>query len=371
MKLTNFKYNLSFYDPYHNDNDKDYNDWSLLEMQLDGGFNLLVGKNATGKTRFISRISSFCGLLLDFYNDDDFESFKESWNLSFSKKDGDTLDYNLTMDMPPTYDGWDFFLDESLFVNKKQVLKREDDDAVVYSMISQKDIEISPPSDALVVKARRDIKEFPFFEDIIKWVEGVNIFYFARNRENSKETVSKLFSTLKPDAVKTLIADLNFLNYDIENILIKETREGNSKIQELFIKEKNISKNISESDISQGMMRALGLLVFVENRLGNPKTSLIVVDDLGEGLDYERATKLGKLLVEKLENSNIQFIATSNDSFLMDVIPIKYWNILRRDGNTVSSLNYQNSKERFDKFFMTGLSNFDLFSSNYLMRPKP
>lgn len=365
MRLINFKYDLNFYHPSH-DNDKEFNDWSLLETQIDSSFNLLVGKNATGKSRFISRISSFCELLMNFSNDDGFESFKEIWNLTFLKTNGDTLNYDLTMDMPPTHDGWDFFIEESLLLNKKQVLKREDDTALVYSMVSQKNIEINPPSDALVVKARRDRKEFPFFEDIIKWVEGVNIFYFAGNRENSKETISKLFATLKPDAIKSVISDLNLLNYGIENILLKETREGNTKIQELLIKEKNVSKNISESDISQGMMRALGLLIFVENRLKNPKTSLIAIDDLGEGLDYERATKLGKLLVQKLENSNIQFIATSNDSFLMDVVPIKYWNILQREGNTVRALNYQNSKEQFDKFRLTGLSNFDLFSSDYL-----
>jgi AAA domain, putative AbiEii toxin, Type IV TA system len=370
MKLTNFKYDLSFYNFFHETN-KEFNDWSLLDMQLEGNFNLLVGKNATGKSRFLSKISGFCDLVLDSYNEDYVESFKEMWDLSFLKANGDLLKYSLTTDMPPTYDGWDFFLNENLFLNDKQVLKREDDTALVYSMISQKNIEINPPDDALVIKARRDRKEFPFFEDIIKWVEGVNLYYFAGNRYNSKESISKLFATLKPDAVKTLISDLNFLSYGVENILVKETREGNTQIQELFIKERDVSKNISESDLSQGMMRTLGLLVFIENRLRNPKTSLIAIDDLGEGLDYERATKLGKLLVEKLENSNIQFIATSNDSFLMDVIPIKYWNILQRDGNTVRALNYHNSKERFDKFLMTGLSNFDLFSSDYLMRPKP
>ena len=139
----------------------------------------------------------------------------------------------------------------------------------------------------------------------------------------------------------------------------------------MYVVEEGLKKSVIETDLSQGMSRALDLLTYVQYLLQSGKTSIFILDDLGEGLDYERATKLGKLLVEKLENSNIQFIATSNDSFLMDVIPIKYWNILRRDGNTVSSLNYQNSKERFDKFLMTGLSNFDLFSSNYLMRPKP
>jgi hypothetical protein len=90
-----------------------------------------------------------------------------------------------------------------------------------------------------------------------------------------------------------------------------------------------------------------------------------VIDDICEGLDYERSTQLGKLVFEKLTKNNIQAIVTSNDSFLMNVIDIKYWNVLRREGNTIKALNYQNNREQFDKFRMTGLSNFDFFTSKY------
>ena len=155
---------------------------------------------------------------------------------------------------------------------------------------------------------------------------------------------------------------MNILGYDIEYIKVDKSK----KYSQISIKEKNLKNELDIVEISSGMFRTIGLLAYVEHHLNKGDLLTLALDDIGEGLDYNRATKLGKLLVEKIENSNIQLIATSNDSFLMDVIPIKYWNILEREGNTVKSYNYQNSKEAFDAFKMSGLSNFYLFSSDFL-----
>ena len=179
-----------------------------------------------------------------------------------------------------------------------------------------------------------------------------------------------IWKYLNDESKKIVVNDFNSLGYKIAEILLDKFPYRQDS-DALYVVEDGLESRLSEYQLSQGMFRALALIVYIQHVVQNNYVSIILIDDLGEGLDYERATKLGKLLVEKLENSNIQFIATSNDSFLMDVIPIKYWNILQRDGNTVRALNYHNSKERFDKFLMTGLSNFDLFSSDYLMRPKP
>jgi hypothetical protein len=61
---------------------------------------------------------------------------------------------------------------------------------------------------------------------------------------------------------------------------------------------------------------------------------------------------------------------TTNDRFIMNAVPLEYWLILSRDGGQVTSLNYRNSKEMFDDFESTGLSNFDLFSSGYYKKQK-
>ena len=91
-------------------------------------------------------------------------------------------------------------------------------------------------------------------------------------------------------------------------------------------------------------------MIYLEYLIYRKKPATIVIDDLCEGLDYERATKLGKLVFNKCMNTNIQLIATSNDSFLMDVVDIKYWNVLQREGKTVTAINIQTHEALFKKF---------------------
>lgn len=83
-------------------------------------------------------------------------------------------------------------------------------------------------------------------------------------------------------------------------------------------------------------------------------------------MDYKRATLLGKIVFEDCAKENIQLISSSNDSFLMDVVDISSWQILRRNKTKVKALNETNSRDMFDYFRLTGLSNFDLFASDFI-----
>ena len=66
------------------------------------------------------------------------------------------------------------------------------------------------------------------------------------------------------------------------------------------------------------------------------------------------------------EKEKVQLIASSNDSFLMDVVDISKWQIVRRKNSKLTVLNQTNTPELFKRFRMTGLSNFDLFSSDFI-----
>jgi hypothetical protein len=52
--------------------------------------------------------------------------------------------------------------------------------------------------------------------------------------------------------------------------------------------------------------------------------------------------------------------------FLMDVVDLKYWNVLRRNGQVVTAINAKNHPNLFEDFKFTGLSNFDFFASDYI-----
>lgn len=355
-------------------------DWELDELELNPNVNLLVGQNTSGKTKTLNRLSILSYLLTGFDKEENIPI--GIWKCSFLTDDSKKLDYYCEIEVEGFEDkedlsvpiefriGTSWYIEEKLTVDKKQVLTRTGTEGKIYSATKKRNEKISPPFDALVIQVRRDKLEYPFFENLVRWAKGFKLFGFSniqatQNKENEYRQIGKFLNQLPENQRKQIVKDIQTVGYDIEEIIIDKTWNDEYYFS---IKERGIESKIYESWLSQGLMRTIALLVFIEHSLYFNNISTIAIDDLGEGLDYERATKLGKLLVEKLENSNIQFIATSNDSFLMDVVPIKYWNILQRDGNTVRALNYQNSKEQFDKFRMTGLSNFDLFSSDYLLQ---
>lgn len=116
------------------------------------------------------------------------------------------------------------------------------------------------------------------------------------------------------------------------------------------------------------MCRAISLLIQMEYLSVQNKPSLWLIDDLGEGLDYDRTVKLGKLLFDFCRERGIQLLASSNDTFLMDIVDLQYWNILERKGEKVIPLNITNNPNLFEDFKFTGLSNFDFFSSDYISR---
>ncbi|HNM06846.1 MAG TPA: hypothetical protein PKK05_28270, partial [Leptospiraceae bacterium] len=93
--------------------------------------------------------------------------------------------------------------------------------------------------------------------------------------------------------------------------------------------------------------------------------STLLIDDIGEGLDYERSKNLIKKIEEICRDANFQVIMTSNDRYVMNAVDIKNWSIAVRGGQEIRFVNYQNSKGQFDDFTQLGLSNFDFFSGNF------
>ncbi len=110
--------------------------------------------------------------------------------------------------------------------------------------------------------------------------------------------------------------------------------------------------------MSQGMWRVLSLLVHVNySRLANPG-ACVIIDDIGEGLDFDRSCRLIDLLRRKANQSEIQLVMSTNDKFVMNQVPLEEWSVLQRTRNHVSVKNYQNARAEFESFKFTGLSNF-------------
>ncbi len=118
------------------------------------------------------------------------------------------------------------------------------------------------------------------------------------------------------------------------------------------------------------MFAALSIIIHVDYRIMSMKPSCFIIDDIGEGLDYERSCSLIELLIEKSTGNQFQLIMSTNDRFVMNSVALDMWTVLRRDGCVVKGLNVLNSKSKFDEFKYTGLNNFDLFATDYLFSDK-
>lgn len=333
---------------------------------------LLVGQNASGKSNTVRALAQVAALISQkdtFAATEMMDAF-----LAFAIDETKGLVYNFSV-----RDG--VIVNELLRYNDTtkdgdiQIVTRDKESCVLQGE------NINPPTNKLVLNVRRDTQLYPQMELLQKWAENVIGFSFNEADKDGDSMNTSWFNesnlTLNdivtdmvkiPEAKEEFYAKMKETGYVINNI--RTLNLGSQK--KLLVYEDGLRTPILDVTMSKGMFRTLYLiaylLYFKRNKAGQP--AMLLIDDLCEGLDYERSTKLGKLCFEMCEELGIQLMASSNDSFLMDVVDLKYWNILRRTGNRVEVINALGNPELFDHFEKTGLNNFDLFSSDFIARYK-
>jgi AAA15 family ATPase/GTPase len=115
----------------------------------------------------------------------------------------------------------------------------------------------------------------------------------------------------------------------------------------LGVQEVDIEAVTDQKEMSQGMFRALSLLVQLNFSLLSKIPSCILIDDIGEGLDYERSKSLIDLIIEKVKGSSVQVIMTTNDRFVMNNIPLEYWSVIHRVPKKIVVLQLPKFKRNF------------------------
>ncbi len=298
------------------------------------------------------------------------------WKLEFLKQGNIKFKYHLSIDKGK-------ILYEEIKEGRRILLKRQIDKGTIYSVTKRKKITIHPPPGELVINVRRDIKEFPFLEDIFEWADSFLGYKFTGARpdelivpmkidqkailENLGATPFILKKVLDEDEgiINSIIDDFSTIGYHINKVNVKSAIFSGMPNAVLLtvVKENDLNCETDQTKMSQGMYRAFSLIVIIQYLLKIQKKCTIVIDDLGEGLDFERSSELTKILMKKLKDSDIQMIVTSNDRFLINAVDVECINLLERHGHVVDSYNYINSRKAFNEFKYTGLNNFDLFSS--------
>lgn len=358
------------------------NEWTLEPFEL-GKVNLLVGKNATGKSRTISIIYSLASVLSGEY-----KRALESgtWDVVFTNGDS-PVHYHLEHTNNQV-------VKENLKQGEQVVLRRTlGAYGHIYNEEVKKKIRFDVPADAVAVFTKRDKLQYPFLEPLIEWGSAVRRFEFGKTMGHQnlgipvkgppipldeKDTTQvvpiyhmgyKAHTDKFKEAIK---ADMSHLGYPIEDIDLR--RPDNLRIQSPFpldfvgvsVKERDLQCYTDQPEMSQGMFRALSIVVQLNYLVMSKTATCVLVDDIGEGLDYERSCKLIEILREKSLHSSVQLVMATNDRFVMNRVPLEEWCYLVRKGNRVSVLNYKNAAESFERFKLTGLNNFDLLATHFL-----
>ena len=371
-----------------------HNEWVLNEFLLNKNVNLLIGKNATGKTRTIYRISALVGMLigrpyaslesLEIINSADFTA-------TFTDTDKTYTYFLKTRDR--------VIDSEKLDIDGDTKLERSNDGSgKIFYEREGKEIDFHISDNKLAITSRRDTFQHPYLENLFQWADRFRCYYFGSSEKMGQQTilttdninnslmkniffepsrVNELFLQGKQELGDTfndcIIEYMQEIGYDISELTVKHNpysaimTEDKSPLYMLCIKEKDHDVSIYQTGMSQGMFRALSLIIQITYNTLKHLSTTILIDDIGEGLDFERSTKLINLLIKLAEeNDTIQLIMSTNDRYVMNNVPLEYWQVIQRKGGECTVYNYHNSKEKFDEFAYTGLNNFDFLATDFI-----
>jgi predicted ATPase len=362
--------------------------------------NLLVGKNATGKSRSILSIRTLAKLLvqqekpnIDCTYTASFQSIEEN------ECEPKRIKYELEIKDKKV-------LRENLYINDDLYLDRQTENSKIrtFGFDGQPNgqmVKFSPPENALAVATRRDDIQHKYLNDIYDWAMSMRFYRFGdklgKNSfaivtseelnadENDEDQVVGIFSKAakaSSDFINSFKNDMQQMGYLIDTIeLITPSNIDINQIPFPFaftgqvrgigIKEDGLDRYIEQDEISQGMFRSISILIQVNYLLLSKKATAIIIDDIGEGLDFDRSSKLIEILRTKVTSSNIQLIMTTNDSFVMNKVPLDEWVILQRTGGAVKAITKENAPDIFDDFKFTGLSSFSMLEMDFIANYPP
>ncbi len=357
-------------------------EWILNKLTL-GSKNLIVGRNSTGKTRTLAVLSSLARALSSpqFPIRNSCEYYCE-WVGS----DGAPYIYEYVANLG-------VIVFERFTIGGEIKIDRGGGGigTIFYEQLNGGNfLPFQVPQDELAIK-KRDALQHSFLEPLHQWASEVRHYYFgspfgkehmavfapnmpAVDEKDPNQIVGLLRNAIRSfgsDYLNLVISDMRYLGYNLESLELGFPVSIDPELVPpglncIKVKERGVKGYVDQVTMSQGMYRVLALLININYLLIKKTSTCVIIDDIGEGLDFERSCELISLLRKKAEDSNIQIIMSTNDKFVMNEVPLSEWTVLSREGSEVFVSNYSNSKEKFDDFRFTGLSNFSFFEMDYL-----
>src|SRR5690242_21058204 len=154
--------------------------WYFNDLKF-GIINLIVGKGPTGKSRIISSIDFLVKNITQKVN----LPVETDWDISFITDDSVIFNYKFRTgiqqdDIVVLY--------EQITRNEETVLLRNTPEKATIKNILSKEELINPPTNKLIVHTTRDVKKYPYLEEIAIWAERSFGFKFGTIGPDRKST---------------------------------------------------------------------------------------------------------------------------------------------------------------------------------------
>jgi predicted ATPase len=136
------------------------------------------------------------------------------------------------------------------------------------------------------------------------------------------------------DELRNCFPKIQKISFDkTENIIDPKT---GGEFEIISFNEKNICSSIPQNKWSDGIVRILHLLMSVKvpfsNSIGKP--SLILIDEIENGLDFKRLQFIINYLKDHADDSQIIF--SSHSPIVCEMVHPKHWIVVRREGSKIS-----------------------------------
>jgi energy-coupling factor transporter ATP-binding protein EcfA2 len=357
------------------------NEWRLESCSLDK-VSLIVGENASGKSKILNIIANLGALLSGTRG----PFLSANYTVDFDE-DGNRMTYTLCCERGAV-------VKEILNIGKRRLVSRhEDGTGLLYYQRLKKKLNFHAPPQQVVSVARRDEIQHPFLNALHSWGKAVIAYRFGTDMGRSsfsmpigatqEQPLTNLIARSPETVVATFIEGRNRFGEKYDKSIIRDMGRIGYKLTDLrvappfglsglpenllalHVNEADLSASTSQNEMSQGMFRALSLIILITFAQMAESPACILIDDVGEGLDFGRSASLVNLLIERFQKTNTQLVMATNDRFVMNAVPLDYWSVVVRKGNLSRVLNRQNSNKLFSEFQLKGLNNFDFLGSGY------
>ncbi|NDV67650.1 ATP/GTP-binding protein [Dysgonomonas sp. 25] len=322
-----------------------------------GNLNLLVGKNASGKSRTLNVVRTISDLFTGNRTVENTFYPTERYELILGD---DETDFRYCIGYKNRE-----ITEEVLVVNGKKIFDR-----------TEASISVDPVIPAITVIQN----EYSY--PIVKWGASLKSFMFSNQYEknhlvedytvrearesNPNETENLIYTFYRgldefgDEFVRDIVQCMQHIGYPVSEVKIKRNGKGYG-----LAVEEDGKYTINQHEMSHGMFRALAMFIHLTYALMKNLEVCVLLDDIGEGIDFDRSREMMGVISRKINNSNLQMFITTNDRYIMNNISLRYWTVIDRKKEESVFYNYMNSKETFEDFRYTGLNNFDFLATDF------